>query len=439
MVILNIFRTDSFNPNKSEAQASLAFEKANILYNLAARINNETLDSINVENIKSSVRDLCISATLFDWISNNFANAPLCDLSPQFSKILIDLCLLQAQEIAFFSSIKEEKGLKILARLSLGLMNLLQSVKELLFNIDYYDVSWINRKLEQKTVLHTFIHCLIMAEFWDSQELYDISYDLFSTSFRIFGEANIKNKNSLNDYLKISVLRSEKERQNISYEGKKVSDSQTKLEPYYLANILDFKNLIRPYSMSYTSLFAQVFPLNIIELQSEFEAKANTIIKTLTRSLDEVSSVFDAVTIKVFSNMENFIIELRNCVLNDDANAIRKLLNEFDARMIKITSLKNNIELKGMTDQIESSYVNGMIMIKNLEEVALNLEKSKIRLVLNDNALLQTLHSFFKEKYSLTVENITGFLSQYEEYSIKRSELLEQLKSEVMMSIIFTF
>ena len=191
--------------------------------------------------------------------------------------------------------------------------------------------------------------------------------------------------------------------------------------------------------MSYTSLFAQVFPLNIIELQSEFEAKANTIIKTLTRSLDEVSSVFDAVTIKVFSNMENFIIELRNCVLNDDANAIRKLLNEFDARMIKITSLKNNIELKGMTDQIESSYVNGMIMIKNLEEVALNLEKSKIRLVLNDNALLQTLHSFFKEKYSLTVENITGFLSQYEEYSIKRSELLEQLKSEVMMSIIFTF
>ena len=31
----------------------------------------------------------------------------------------------------------------------------------------------------------TFIHCLLMAEFWDGEQLYDIAFDLFSTSSRV--------------------------------------------------------------------------------------------------------------------------------------------------------------------------------------------------------------------------------------------------------------
>ena len=245
----HVLRTDAFTPHKNETQTSLAFEKSNTLFNIAAKLNNDSLSLLNTEKIKSSVRDLCISGTIYDWISTNFANAPLNDIKPDCSKILSFICLLQAQELAFFSSIQEGKGLKTLARLSLGVMNLVQSVKDCLSTASEFSSSLINQRLEEKASIHTFIHCLVMAEFWDGQELYDIAHDLFLTSSRVFENSLIKNKGPITDYLKISILRSEKERLQISYEGKKAVDSKVKLDPYFLASILDFNSIIIHHSL----------------------------------------------------------------------------------------------------------------------------------------------------------------------------------------------
>lgn len=423
-----VCRTDAFNPNKSETQSSLAFEKSNVLFNIAAKNNNYTLKELNMENIKSSVRDLCVSATLFDWISNNFANAPLDDIKYDFSKLLSCICLLQSQELAFFLSIKEERGLKTLARLSLGLMNLIQSAKENVKNCDRECISWLNQKIEEKAVIHTFIHCLIMAEFWDGQELYDIAFDLYSTSSRIFESSDIKYKTDIRDYLQISLLRSEKERQQISYEGKKAVDSQVKLEPFFLANLLDMKSVLKPYSTSYVSKFKSIYPLKIIELQSEFESKSVTVLKTLERASEDITLTFENLTTQVFSTTEDFILILRNKLLDEKVEALKSKLNDIDSLTRELISHK-----KGLFEEdlpLDSNDTN-IELSKKLEDISTMIEKSKARLILNDTALVQTFIPLMKEIHSENVEHLKKALLNYEEKSKEQFELYEILKNEV--------
>jgi len=436
LVIVNFFflnptnnlRTDAFNPNKSETQSSLAFEKSNTLFNIASKINNETLKELTVENIKSSVRDLCVSATIFDWISNNFANAPLNDIKSEFSRFLCCVCLLQAQELAFFLSIKEGKGLKTLARLSLGLMNLIQSAKEILTNYENESINWLVEKIEQKAVIHTSIHCLIMAEFWDGQELYDIAFDLFSTSYRVFESSKVKNKNYLNDYLKISILRSDKERQQLSYEGKKAADSQTKLEPFFLANILDLKSVLKPYSSSHVSNFSSIYPLKVIELQSEFESKSFTVLKTLERASDEVTETFEKLTSKIFSSIDSFILDLRKNVFGDKVEILRYKLNVIDTESNELAHCKTQLMSKDLSIDLKTK-LDGLW--KRFEENMDITEKSKVRLILNDTALVQTLLPLMKGIYSENVEKLKEALSIYEERSRKQFQLYESLRNEV--------
>lgn len=424
----NNIRTDAFNPNKSETQSSLAFEKSNTLYNIASKINNETLKELTMENIKSSVRDLCISATIFDWISNNFANAPLNDIKAGFSIFLCRICLLQAQELAFFLSIKEGKGLKTLARLSLGLMNLIQSAKETAADYENESINWLFEKIDQKAEIHTSIHCLIMAEFWDGQELYDIAYDLFSTSYRVLESSKVKNKDLLSDYLKISILRSEKERQQLSYEGKKAADSQTKLEPFILANILDLKSVLKPYSSSHVSNFRSIYPLKVIELQSEFESKAFTVLKTLERASDEVIEKFEKLTSKIFSSIECFILDLRKSILDDKVEELRYKLNAIDTENNELLHCKNQFVSKDLSIDLKTKLEE---LRKILEETVDMAEKSKVRLILNDTALVQTLFPLMKEIYSENVEKLKKALAIYEERSKKQFQLNESLRNEV--------
>lgn len=383
---------------------------------------------MTTENIKSSVRDLCVSATIFDWISNNFANAPLNDIKSDFSRFICCVCLLQAQELAFFLSIKEEKGLKTLARLSLGLMNLIQSAKEYLTDCGDERIDWISVKIEHKATFHTSIHCLIMAEFWDGQELYDIAFDLFSTSYRVLESSKIRNKDYLKDYIKISILRSEKERQQLSYEGKNAANSETKLEPFFLANILDLKSVLRPYSSSHVSKFSAVYPLKVIELQSEFESKSYTVLKTLERASDEVTETFEKLTIKIFSTIESYILDLRRKILNDEVEELRSKLNTIDIEINELLLSKTRLTSKDLSIDVRTKLDKFWNIIENSMDKS---EKSKAKLILNDTALVQSLLPFMKGIHSKNVEILKGALTIYEEQSRNQFQLYEKLRNEV--------
>lgn len=377
------------------------------------------------------MKDVCISATIFDWIAKNFENAPLNDIRSDFSKFASCLCLLQAQELAFLSSVNEEKGLKTLVRLSLGLMNLIQSAKSYASNLESSKASLIYQKLENKANFHTFIHCLLMADFWDNHDLYDVAFDLYSTSSRIFEDLKIRNKSTVSDYLKVALMRSEKERCNISYEGKKASESSTQIEPYYLANIMEFKLILRPYLLSYKSLFSNIYPFKIIELQSEFEAKADTIIKTLERAADEVTSVFSEITAKMNSSTEEFIFELRNVLFDNNLESVRYQINEVESFTKTLGMLKNDY-IVNRTHKIENTNILDVCAAMN--DAIMKIERSKIGLILNDNTLIQTMIPIIRDIHSSVKDSLRTNLTSYEENFKNQLELYENLKSEVSLN-----
>jgi hypothetical protein len=419
-----LFRTDSFDQRRSTKQSSLAFEKSNVLYNLASKISNDTINNISIDSIKSSIKDLCSSATIFDWISNNFSNAPLNDLQPNFLKLLSLLCLLQAQELSFFLSVKEEKGLKVLSRLSLGVMNLVQSIQECFVKFDTDTYLSFYDAFKHKSIFCNFIHCLIMAEFWDSQEIYEISYDLYNSSSRILGSIQCRDKvkANLEDYLKISILRSEKEKQHIYFEGKKAEDSTTKLDPYFLASVLDFRAVLNSYDTEPSALFSNIYPVSIIEYQSDFDAKANTILKTLNNESSDISRAFERNTARLFSGSDGYILELRQTLLGNNAEFLKQQLSNFDSMLKEF-----NINLK----KLDSQQVPMHQIKNNVNNFIEDLEKSKIRLILNDKSITQVLTPLLKDNYLRAFENLQSMLKDYEESTKKERILFENLKNDV--------
>ena len=339
---------------------------------------------------------------------------------------------MQAQELAFFSSLKEEKGLNTIARLSLGLVSLLQSARNIASQNFDYDLDDLVKKLEKKTDLHTFIHCLIMAEFWNNQELYEIAHDLYTTSYKILKNLENISKNSIEDYLNISILRSEKECQQISYEGKKASESQTTLEPYFIANLLDFKLILKPYSSSYTSIFSQIYPLHIIEAQSEFEAKSNAILITLQNSAEKIDSEFNDINIKICYESEGFVIELRRIIFNDEVIRFKNLLTDIQEIIDEVGTVKNMIELKDyrLKEKREIQVIFG-----NLECIQDNMDKYKVKLLFNDNTLIQTMIPLFDEFYSKSIKMLKDKVFEFNNNSEKRSNLIKNLKNEVFDKI----
>ena len=407
----------------------MAFEKSNSLFNIAAYISNEAVKGASIRNLKASVRYLCIGATIFDWISKNFSNAPLSDISSEFTSFLSVLCLLQAQELAFFLSLNEEKGLKILVKLSLGLMDLLKRVQYQLDNLNNINLERFIKYMEAKSSLHSFIHCLLMAEFWDTQELYDISHDLFTTSSKMFETIKIENRELIGDYLKVSLMRSEKEREQISYEGKKASESTIQIEPFYLGIIMDFRSIIKPYISTFNSLFAAFYPIHIVQLQSEFESKAETITRTLERAIEEILINYGSIVSRADIKIANFILDVRNSIIGNPVEH----KNKFDELLKFINSIQNIKEsliydefVLENSDDMEESW---NILKKSIDA----LEVLKIKLILDDSMFVQSMSPIFRESYESIQNSLSNSLEEYSENSKRQEELFANLKKEIKL------
>lgn len=419
-------------------QTSFAFEKSNILYNIASKTNNHAIKNFSVVSLKESVKTFCIAATIFEWISSNFANAPLLDISKDFSKFLSLLCLLQAQEIALFSSLEEKSSIKVLARLSLGIISLIRSVQENLPKSPSHDLSFLISKIESKTNLHNMIHCIIMAEFWNEQELYDISNDLFILSEKMLEplEIGLKTSISIKEYLQLSNIRSSKERQQICYEGKKASESKTKVEPYFLASLLDFKTLINSYSESYSSIFTGVYPLTVTEAQSKFDNKANTIIKALEHASEEVTENYELIRVKKNTKIEDLILELRDTSGKNIFNHSREMVMRIESNTESLLNLFNRIQEKYDEPSI---YKESVAVLLNDEclNIRTSLKQAKIHLIFSDNAFIQILYPKISNLHQVALSEMKEILEAHSDYLEKITCQLNILKEEV--TFFFSF
>ncbi|OTB15659.1 hypothetical protein K445DRAFT_60824 [Daldinia sp. EC12] len=110
---------DAFT-HKSTSQYSLAFEKASIIFNIAAVLSCHAANQTRSEEagLKTAYHSFQASAGMFTYINENFLHAPSSDLSRDTVKTLIQIMLAQAQEIFLEKQVADQKKVGLLAKLS---------------------------------------------------------------------------------------------------------------------------------------------------------------------------------------------------------------------------------------------------------------------------------------------------------------------------------
>ncbi|KIX02191.1 uncharacterized protein Z518_08130 [Rhinocladiella mackenziei CBS 650.93] len=131
----------------STSQHSLAFEKASVIFNIAAVLSCHAAAQNRAEDkdLKTAYHSFQASAGMFTYINDNFLHAPSTDLNRETVKILINIVLGQAQEIFLEKQVRDGKKPALLAKLAAQAQFLFSQAKEG-FESDHargvFDPSW---------------------------------------------------------------------------------------------------------------------------------------------------------------------------------------------------------------------------------------------------------------------------------------------------------
>ncbi|KAL2753458.1 hypothetical protein ACRALDRAFT_1051974 [Sodiomyces alcalophilus JCM 7366] len=110
---------DAFT-HKATSQYSLAFEKASIIFNIAAILSCYAAhqDRSEESGLKTAYHNFQASAGMFTYINENFLHAPSSDLSRDTVKTVISINLAQAQEVFLEKQVADQKKAGLLAKLA---------------------------------------------------------------------------------------------------------------------------------------------------------------------------------------------------------------------------------------------------------------------------------------------------------------------------------
>ncbi|ETS63755.1 hypothetical protein PaG_02071 [Moesziomyces aphidis] len=112
---------DAFT-QKAISQSSLAYEKASIIFNIAATLSSLASSQPrmpgNAEGLKRAYTALRQAAGMLSYINENFLHAPSTDMSKDVVKCLVGITLAQASEVFLEKTIEEKKGPGLIAKLA---------------------------------------------------------------------------------------------------------------------------------------------------------------------------------------------------------------------------------------------------------------------------------------------------------------------------------
>ncbi|KAF5325175.1 hypothetical protein D9619_009900 [Psilocybe cf. subviscida] len=110
---------DAFT-NKLTTQTSMAFEKASVLFQIAATHSAlaASQSRSDPEGLKRAFYYFRTCAGMLTYINENFLHAPSTDLSREVVKFLVNIILAQATEVFFEKCIDEKKGNALVAKIA---------------------------------------------------------------------------------------------------------------------------------------------------------------------------------------------------------------------------------------------------------------------------------------------------------------------------------
>ncbi|TDL27807.1 BRO1-domain-containing protein [Rickenella mellea] len=138
---------DAFT-NKLTTQTSLAFEKASIIFQIAATHSSIAVSQnrSDPEGLKRAYTYFRTCAGMLSYINENFLHAPSTDLSKEVVKFLVSIVLAQATEVMFEKVVDEKKTsvfiAKIAAQTAAMYSSLNEEVKEFMGK-GIFDRNWV--------------------------------------------------------------------------------------------------------------------------------------------------------------------------------------------------------------------------------------------------------------------------------------------------------
>ncbi len=122
-------------------QQSVAFEKANVLFNLGAIYSHI---GCKTDSIKVAYASFQSSAGIFAFIAENFLYAPSDDLNQESVSAISRFMLAQAQEMFLVNLLENitKKQYSLAAKLAIGAAKLFNQAAELLTNTPWRDFDW---------------------------------------------------------------------------------------------------------------------------------------------------------------------------------------------------------------------------------------------------------------------------------------------------------
>jgi hypothetical protein len=122
---------DAFT-SKLTTQSSIAFEKASIIYQIAATHSSiaATQSRSDPEGLKRAFYYLRTCAGMLTYINENFLHAPSTDLSREVIKFLVGLIQAQATEVFLEKCVSEKKGDALVSKIAAQVTHLYTTISE---------------------------------------------------------------------------------------------------------------------------------------------------------------------------------------------------------------------------------------------------------------------------------------------------------------------
>ncbi|KAG6337019.1 hypothetical protein ID866_2079 [Astraeus odoratus] len=163
---VNFTWNDAFT-NKATMQTSIAYEKASILFQIAATQSSIAAcqNRFEAEGIKLAFYYFRACAGMLTYINENFLHAPSTDLSREVIKFLVGVILAQATEVFLEKCIDEKKASALVAKIASQAASMYTSLSEEVKDFQgkgIFDRNWIT--LIQATKLFASL-----AQFYRSQ------------------------------------------------------------------------------------------------------------------------------------------------------------------------------------------------------------------------------------------------------------------------------
>lgn len=414
------------------------------MFQAATYLANSNLSEFKVDEARQYYRQLIAAATIYDHIAQSFADPPFVDLDPALCSTYSKICLLYAQQLAFFVSISEKKSIKTLAKISIGIMLMLNEVLHLVSAMGVEELKELYVSLCQNLKTQNLIHVLLIAEFWSLEDRPDVAITLSKSFDSVLGSAQVRDKSALQEYMTITKLRLEKEiNHSILNET-----NEPILEPFHVAEKGNIKMVLQELVPEKAEFFLpSIYPIEVIKAYSIY---SNRITEKYAKYVDFGEKIMLRFqTLNSLRQNVSVVLkdEIRNCIFkNEMAPRLKNFEENIRNMQLKLyrssNSLESNIQKslsKDFSELLEDDWYKKLKLIENPKIFDQMLAPFATRIALKMDDFAKNISPNIHDKLELYQAELTSTRAHFMATDINAQLLASQEKAKIVEEIVSEF